>query len=457
MGRTASPSRRKVPERATTRSPSPSPSRTSTSAPAARPVFILRGLDPVGTDHLHGCTVRPVEDGGGRHGKTGAAGRGDGAAGKGADAQAGLSPRKMRTRPSRVALSTSADDQTHGAVHFADSGDLDAGGLADLDGGKPRLGDLRVELDLALGDDAEHGLGGASGIAADAGHAAADDAVGRRRHLHASAPPGELAALGLDLRLLGFGDLQAIAGRSKLSLRRAGRLLALVEYGFRQMAGLAQRLGTLEGVAAFHDPRLGLDDGGPGLGDGRGGAGERGVVLGELGVERVGDQAGEHVALLHARAFVGQHLGDAQALDLGPDQDLLARDQRAGGEHRLGEVGRRDARDGHDRATKSSAGACLAAWLSAGPVGLGSDLPTSVREIMTKQTASTTPISIFLMTDPHYEMDCLSLCCCRCCRHGFEQPRDHLQHGGHQRAAVEGRIDGAAPEQAVADHGGRPA
>ena len=74
-----------------------------------------------------------------------------------------------------------------------------------------------------------------------------------------------------------------------------------------------------------------------------------GVVLGELGIERVGDEPRQHVALLHAHTLVGQHLGDAQAFDLGPDQDLLARHQRAGGQHRFHEVGRRDAGDRHGR------------------------------------------------------------------------------------------------------------
>src|SRR6185436_14049282 len=41
-GRTVSPSRRKVPARATTRSPSASPSRTSTRAPAASPTLMAR-------------------------------------------------------------------------------------------------------------------------------------------------------------------------------------------------------------------------------------------------------------------------------------------------------------------------------------------------------------------------------------------------------------------------------
>ena len=166
-------------------------------------------------------------------------------------------------------------DEAHGAGDLAEARDLDARGLADLDGGHARLGDLGVELDLALGDDAEHGLGGARRIAADARHAAADDAVGRRHHLGAAAPPGQLAALGLDLRLLGLGRLEAVAGGDELRLRRARRLLALVVGALGHVAGRAQGLGPLERVAALDQARLGLHDGAPGLGDGRRGAGER--------------------------------------------------------------------------------------------------------------------------------------------------------------------------------------
>ena len=85
----------------------------------------------------------------------------------------------MRTRPRRVALVHLRRDEAHGAVNLADAGDLDARRLTDADRAEPRLHHLGVELHLALGDDAEHGLGGARGVAADARHAAADDAVGR--------------------------------------------------------------------------------------------------------------------------------------------------------------------------------------------------------------------------------------------------------------------------------------
>ena len=226
---------------------------------------------------------------------------------------------------------------------------LDARGLSDLDGGHARLGDLGVELDLALGDDAEHGLRRARRIAADARHAAADDAVGGRHHLGAAAPPRQLAALGLDLRLLGLGRREAVAGGDELGLRRARRLLAGVVGALGHVAGGAQGLGPLERVAALDQAGLGLHDAAAGLGDGRRGAREAGVVLRQLGVERVGDQPRQHVALLHAHALVGQHLGDAQALDLGSDQDFLARHQRAGGQHRLHEIGGRDAGDRHRR------------------------------------------------------------------------------------------------------------
>ena len=159
-------------------------------------------------------------------------------------------------------------------------------------------------------------------------------------HLGAAAPPVELATLGLDLRLLGFGRLESVLAAASCALAVRAACSRCVVGGLGHMAGGAQGLGALEGVRALDHARLGLHDGAAGLGDGGGGAGKAGVVLGDLRIERIGDQASQHVALLHAHALVGQHLGDAQAFDLGSDQDLLARYQRAGGEHRLHEVGR---------------------------------------------------------------------------------------------------------------------
>jgi hypothetical protein len=60
-----------------------------------------------------------------------------------------------------------------------------------------------------------------------------------------------------------------------------------------------------------------------------------GGVLSKLGLERVGDKPDEDVALFHARALVGQHLGDPQTLNLRPDQNLLPGNQRTRHQHGL--------------------------------------------------------------------------------------------------------------------------
>ena len=265
--------------------------------------------------------------------------------------------------------------------------------LAFLDGGEPRLDHLGVELHLAVGDDAEHRLGRARREAADARHAPADDAVGRRHHLDAPAPPHQLAALRLDLRLLGFGDLEAVLGGHQLRFGGARGLLALVVDRLGHVAGLrsglarskALRLSTTRASACTIELL--------GLGDGRRGAREAGIVLGDLGVQRIGHQLGQHIALLHALAFVGQHLGDAQALDLGADQDLLARHQRAGGEHRLGEVGGRDAHDRNRRGELLFACALAAGCGSA--VGCGDERHG---QQTARSAATTQPMSSFLIT-----------------------------------------------------------
>ena len=267
-GRTASPSRRKVPARATTRSPSASPSRTSTSAPAASPVLILRVSTRLRAHDLHGGAVAAVENRRGRHGEAAAVGGVDDAAG---EARRRAGPGCRRGRCARGRAGSPCRPPARPGARCRPPSPRPATStrarLADADGRQPRLGHLGVELDLALGDDAEHRLGGAGGVAADARHAPADDAVGRRRHLDAPAPPHQLAALRLDLRLLGLGDVQSVLGGRQLRLGRAGCLLALVEHRLGHMAGLAQRLGALERVAALDEPRLGLHDRGLGLGD----------------------------------------------------------------------------------------------------------------------------------------------------------------------------------------------
>ena len=88
--------------------------------------------------------------------------------------------------------------------------------------------------------------------------------------------------------------------------------------------------GALEPLLRFDVRRLGLQDRALGLGDGGLRAGQRRRVLGELGLQEVARQPGQDLALLHHVALLGEHLDDAQPLDLGRDQDLVARHQRAG-------------------------------------------------------------------------------------------------------------------------------
>ncbi len=68
---------------------------------------------------------------------------------------------------------------------------------------------------------------------------------------HAPAPPHQLAPLRFDLRLLGLGELQPVLRSRQLRLRGARGLLALVEHGFRHVAGAAQRLGPLDRRCGF--------------------------------------------------------------------------------------------------------------------------------------------------------------------------------------------------------------
>ena len=140
-------------------------------------------------------------------------------------------------------------DEAHGAGDLAEAGDLDARGLADLDGGHARLGDLGVELDLALGDDAEHRLGGARGVAADARHAAADDAVGRRQHLGAAAPPVSSRRCASTCAF----SASATFRPSRAATSCASAVRAACSRWSKALSAMwpapAQRLGPLEGVA----------------------------------------------------------------------------------------------------------------------------------------------------------------------------------------------------------------
>ena len=106
--RTRSPSRRKLPARSTTDSPSDSPSRISMSSSSPRPVWTSRVCTiPSGDDQDADVPAAAVEDRRLRHGHAAHPVDLDAAPGERADARRGSGCSLMRTLPSRVALSTS--------------------------------------------------------------------------------------------------------------------------------------------------------------------------------------------------------------------------------------------------------------------------------------------------------------------------------------------------------------
>ena len=101
------------------------------------------------------------------------------------------------------------------------------------------------------------------------------------------------------------------------------------------IAALLQAAGAGEGGVGLPGGRLRFGDLVPGLGDGGERSGERGRVLGELGIQHVAGQAGEHLTAGDLVAFLGQQFGDRQTVDLGADHDFVAGDQRAGQQDRF--------------------------------------------------------------------------------------------------------------------------
>src|SRR5436190_11191702 len=114
-------------------------------------------------------------------------------------------------------------------------------------------------------------------------------------------------------------------------------------------------------------------------------------------------------------------------------------------------------------ASRLSCGISLA-LVSAGPVARGSVLPTSVSEIIRKQSASTAPINILRMADllPRGLVVADGGLCrrgtgrrIRFC-HGIEERADQRHDGRHDGLGIEAGIDGAAPEHAVGHQHERP-
>ncbi len=159
----------------------------------------------------------------------------------------------------------------------------------------------------------------------------------------------ELADLGLDLDLFGFGDPQAVLGRHHGGLGGPGCGFAVVEGRLAGGAGFDQFLGAGEGGLGGLLVGLGLGDRASGLGEGGLGADTVGLELRGLGLQRVVGKPREHLAGLHPVAFFGEHFADPVALDLRRDQHFTARDQRSGDQDGLGEFHRLGRNDAHGR------------------------------------------------------------------------------------------------------------
>src|SRR5688572_14953956 len=96
----------------------------------------------------------------------------------------------------------------------------------------------------------------------------------------------------------------------------------------------------------------------------------------------------------------------------------------------------------------------LAALVSTGPPGRGSQFATNVTETMAKAPASTKPIRIFLTECPS-RLDWMGGVVGQCrlrCSYRLQEFSDERKHGRHHGLGVEIGIDGAAPEHAVGDH-----
>src|SRR5262245_35767247 len=108
--------------------------------------------------------------------------------------------------------------------------------------------------------------------------------------------------------------------------------------------------------------------------------------------------------------------------------------------------------EGATRTTVTAAASC-SSLLRTG-VRLGVGCATRVTVTASAQTPTTKPMSSFLITASLPRLGDIGAG--RRLRHRprdrIEQLADHLQHGRHDHLGIEGRIDGALPEHAVADH-----
>ncbi len=235
----------------------------------------------------------------------------------------------------------------------------------------------------------------------DARHAPADDAVGRRRHLGACAAT---SVRGVGLRPGPFRLRRAFspswAATSCASAVRAA-CSRWSSVGLSHDNRRLQRLGALKGVVPLQDARFGLHDRRSAWAMAAVERAMRGIVLGDLRVERIGYQAwparrpSSRASPSSASTSVTRRPSTS-----GPTRiSSRATSEPVASTVSVKSAGR-DARHGHRRRrAASSACASAAALLGAGPVGFGRRAAHEVRQTIAPAAASTPPIRNFLMID----------------------------------------------------------
>ncbi len=152
-----------------------------------------------------------------------------------------------------------------------------------------RFRDLGIELDLAVLDDAEHGVAAGERVAqreaANARATAAHDAVGGSANLAALQAPLKFAPLRFDLHLLGFRLGKPTPGGRELCFGRLRSHFALIENALGQVLGFCQGARAFELRLRLSDARFHLGDQALGALDRRRGAAEGGIFCGELSFE----------------------------------------------------------------------------------------------------------------------------------------------------------------------------
>ena len=278
-------------------SPGSMPLRISALPSAFSPTVTEPGLDDAVAHHLDDGAVRAVEHGRERHQGAVAAVDLDGAAREGADGEAGDGIDRQADAAEPGGAVHFRRDQPHAGGHrLIHAGRADQGRLTDAETGQRDFRHVGFDFDGAAADDAEQRFGGGGHQGAQLGFAPADRAGGRSLDLGPGEADLDFAALSLRQFLVGLGEAEGVFGHRDAGAGDQARRFPLFQRFGGGVAALLQAAGAGEGGVglAGSSPPL-RRSGSSALGDGGERSGERGRVLGELGIQHVAGQAGEHL------------------------------------------------------------------------------------------------------------------------------------------------------------------